>query len=200
MALNTRQILDGNFNLDDNYTVVVNENGMRAPTMCTADVSFFTRNPVTKSIRIPSGYFWQRLAGGLCRVLPITKVVMATVTTSPIVKVHCAGIFKVGEVLQNQANNAVLGTIQSIDPEKNEITLEANAAIVLTAGAFIHVAGTTIAKPTTPTGPGVLGCNLSILDLNEFDDVAMHIGATVWAVRMPQPAAVHALFPLISAV
>jgi hypothetical protein len=196
MALNTRQRLQTDIDLKDNYTVIKNEVGLRAPGAATADVSFFTASP-SGSIRIPSGYFWQRLAGGKCRVLPIVKLTAATATNSPLVSVHCASIFKVGEILQRQSDNVVLGTIASINAETNVITLAANAAAVMAAGVFLHVAGTTIAKPTTPTGAGVLGFNASILDLADFDDVAYHVGATVWTVRMPQPAAVMALFPLI---
>lgn len=200
MALNTRQVLANTFDSEKNYGVLRTEVGLRSPESATIDASFFTPNAKFGSIRIPSGYFWQRLTtNGKCRVLPITKVVVDTVTTSPIVKVHCAGIFKIGEALQNQANNAVLGTILSIDADKNEITLAANAAIVLTAGAFIHVAGTTIAKPTTPGGVGVLGCNFSQLDLDDFDDVAFYVSGSVYGARMPQPTAVTALFPMIVA-
>jgi hypothetical protein len=201
MALNTRQKLEQDLNLENEYTVLKNERGLRAADAATVDATSFTPHPKTGSIRIPSGYFWERLATGRCRVLPISKVVdnagAGVITTSPTFKVHSATIFKVGQTIQNQANNAVVGTIQSIDVEANTITLAANAASAIAVGGFIHLAGTTIAKPTTPTGVGVVGCNVSNLEITEFDDVALHVGATVYAVRMPQPAAVAALFPLI---
>ena len=204
MALNTRVRLTTSFDTTQNYGVLRTETALRSPEAATADLSCFTRNAkvaetgMPGSIRIPAGYFWQRLASGLCRVLPIVKVTQAIVTTSAVITVHCSAIFKVGEVLQNQANNAVVGTILSIDPDLNTITLAANAAVALPAGSYLHVAGTTIAKPATVGAVGVLGFNASILDLDEFDDVAMIIAASVYGARMPQSiAALNALFPMI---
>jgi hypothetical protein len=201
MALNSRQLLSPAFDSTKTFGVLRTETDLRSVDAGQIDISFFTRNTavgVPGSVRVPAGYCWQRLASGLCRVLPIVKLTADTATNSAIVNVHCAAIFKVGEILQRQSDNAVLGTILNINADTNTITLAANAAAVMTAGTYLHVAGTTIAKPTTPTGPGVMGYNFSILDLDEFDDVAFYTSGSVYGARMPQSIAdLNALFPMV---
>jgi tartrate dehydratase beta subunit/fumarate hydratase class I family protein len=190
MATNLRKVGDS-FTSENTVNILFSENGLRSPRMITADLSYFTKSK-DGNIIIPPGYIWQRLGNGFGRVLPMIKAAAVTPTTSNQLTVVNADIFKVGEILVKGAT--VIGTIQSIDPATNKITLAANAAAAVAINDVLNVQGMVYTD--------ILGMNISVLNLSErSNDVACYTSASVYADRLPQwNASIKAEFPEITLV
>jgi hypothetical protein len=174
MATNLRKVDEREYTTETDVGVLYSEAGLRSPRSITADMQFFQTDKGNNTI-IPPGCVWKEV-GGLGRVLPMSKAIAATTTSSKILSVKLANIFKVGEVLTVGAT--VIGTIASIDPWANTITLAANAAAAVAIDDILQVQGTTY--------DDILGINISTLNLTERgNDVACYTSASVYAARMP---------------
>jgi hypothetical protein len=191
MATTVRRIGD-TFTSEKTIGVLYSENGLRSPRMITADTTKFTASP-GGSVIIPPGHFWEELVGGLGRVLPMTKAVAQTLTSSPTLVVANASIFVVGEVL-TLANADAVGTISAIDTETNTITLTGNTTTQVDIDDVVMVASTVYT--------GVKGMNISAIDLLKVtDDIALYTSASVYESRMPiWDATLAAAFPEITTV
>lgn len=76
---------------------------------------------------------------------------------SPEGEVDDASVFVEGDVLKNAAG-AVIGTVDSVDPVANTVTLEANAAVAVAAGAAVLGSdGSQVAKGIAYDGSNGVG-------------------------------------------
>lgn len=192
MSTTLRRINEREYTSENEIGVLYSENGLRSPRGGTVDLQWFQKS-IDNNIIIPPGLVWVANGAGSFRALPATKAIATTATTSRIVVVKQANIFKVGEVLTNDAA-AAIGAIQSINVATSTITLVANSATAIAIGDIIKVAGTTYT--------GIQGINISTLNLSErSNDVAFYTSASIYKNRMPiWNATIAAALPEITTV
>lgn len=185
---------------DEMIGVLAVAEGMRSPRMITADLTYFKANS-KGNIIIPPGYFWQKIltgaSAGLGRLLPMIKAVAATPTTSNKLTVRCAQVFKPGDAIGRSAGGVftAIGTVSSIDADKNEITLQANAAVAVAIGDVLIQSGLVY------NDGSLLGMNVGPVELSEINDVACYTSCSVYAARLPQwDNTIKAAFPEITLV
>lgn len=173
-------------------SVLASEIGLRAARMLTIDPTQMTMLSGQDLILKPGTVIYQ-MANGLGRANPASKAVATTATTSKLIKVDNPTLFKVGDVLQNQAG-AALGTIATIDAITGDITLAANSATAIALTDFV------VADPTAQGTPyGIIISEIDVTALS--NDVACYTSASVFRERLPYwSAALQTAFPEITMV
>jgi len=172
--------------------VLASEIGLRSPRMITLDLANFTPLNGDHVILKPGTVICQ-LSSGLGRAYPASIATAATTTSQTAVTVADPTVFKVGDVLLNQAG-ASLGTIASINTSTGVITLAANSATAIAIGN--GVVGNAASSGT------FMGIVISEIDLtNQSNDVAVYTSASVYEARLPYwSAALSTAFPEITLV
>lgn len=173
-------------------SVLASEIGLRVPRMLTIDLAQMTPLNGMDLILNPGTVIYQ-MANGLGRPNPASKATGTTATTSKIVKVNNPSLFKVGDVLQNQAG-AALGTIATVDAITGDITLAANSTTA------IALTDSVVADPAAQGTPyGIIISEIDVTALS--NDVACYTSASVFRERMPYwSAALQTAFPEITMV
>jgi hypothetical protein len=173
-------------------SVLASEIGLRAARMLTIDLTQLTPLSGQDLILKPGTVIYQ-MASGLGRAYPASKAIATTATSSKIIKVDNPTLYKVGDVLKNQAD-AALGTIASIDGATGDITLAANSATAIAVGDAVAGDPTALGTPY-----GIIISEIDITALS--NDVACYTSASVFRERMPYwSAALSTAFPEITMV
>lgn len=171
--------------------VLATETGLRSPRGITIDPATIKKNS-QGNCYVESGAIVLRLTSGLGKIYPASRAAAATTTSSTLVVVNNAQGFSIGDVITINGTTAV-GAIDSIDADKNLLTLTANATNAVAIGDRI-----TVASPTgTPVGI-VVSVNHNLAKNN---DVPCYTSASVYSARMPWwSSTIQALFPEITLV
>lgn len=180
----------GTFGGIDN--VLASEIGLRSPRMLSLDLANFT--PLNGDhVVLKPGTVLCQLASGLGRAYPASKAAATTATSSPTVTVNNPTVFKVGDVLVNQAG-AALGTIQAINATTGVITLAANSATAIALTDFVVA--------NDASAGTFYGIAISEIDLtNQSNDVACYTSASVYRERLPfWSTALSTAFPEITLI
>jgi hypothetical protein len=173
-------------------SVLASEIGLRAARMLTIDLTQLTPLSGQDLILKPGTVIYQ-MTSGLGRAYPASKAIATTATSSKIIKVDNPTLYKVGDVLKNQAD-AALGTIASIDGATGDITLAANSATAIAVGDAVAGDPTALGTPY-----GIIISEIDITALS--NDVACYTSASVFRERMPYwSAALSTAFPEITMV
>jgi hypothetical protein len=157
--------------------ILYSMDNLSAARMVTLDMSYFSGGgqPV---VLIP-GTVISRLPSGLGRAYPSGKSSSAVPTTARVLTFPNVTVFKAGDVLVNSPGGAAIGTVQSVDPIANTVTLVANTTTAIAIGDLIVGSGT----PTLGDSLGIIISEMNITD--HSNDVACYHSAIVYAARMP---------------
>ena len=187
-------------NFDTGISVLATEAGLRSPRMLTIDPNYVPASlpdplnpPLIPSRWIKSGSFISRLPTGYGRIFPTSRSTSITLTTSNTLTVKNASVFTVGDILRLGFAGATIGTIASIDPKTNIITLTANALVALAVGLIVNatVGGDVV---------NLYGMVISAVNIvSRPNDIAAYTSCTVYGDRLPfWSAEIATAFPEIT--
>lgn len=178
------------------YNVLCTMGDLSSPVMRTVDTSTVLALTGTNKIIYPGTVLLagNGAASGYARAFPGSYATATTSTSSPTIVVKNATVFRVGDVLVKGApgSTAALGTIASINPDTNTITLSANSTTAVAIGDSVWVNVATLSTD-------VIGLVVRLHDFGiASNDVAAYKSASVYSARLQfWNSAIQAVLPEI---